>query len=702
MEIQEVVEVVAERELIHLDNTSSRTVITGDVIASQPVDDIARTVGLTAGFVEGSFRGGRIDNGEVKYFIDDVDVSNPIAEHDIGAPAGQGNADMATDIPEAAVQEVQVITGGMSAQYGAKSAVVNIITKSGGSNFSGYMRTKMTPSEYGDGNIIDYSFGQPTGYISHEKMTEQRKHVGTGSADVNDDYYAPPSKQFLNPRFRRYEIGFGGPIPLTGLGVGGSMSFNINGDFIDRGGFFVGQSGQQETWNLKLVYNTASNSTFTFTFLTSHGELTYNVHYYRSIVTTGDTLYGYNKGSEKPYKVLVGSIVHPDGTLEAVKNYDMTNNIPRSEYGSNLFALSYKNTVSSKTFYKLDINYFMTEGKSRTYDPATGKPLGLDDFRTLRFANPAHSDFFPPGAPTALTLESEWFIQPMFVLRDRQDDCQTVWTFAGDLVSQLNEYNELRIGAEFKLYDLYMWYEGLASGGNEYTNFFEDIRPKKISAYIEDKIETNGMIVNAGLRFVFFDPDAIVPENFTDPLVADAKDPNSELYQNPLSPAEDRIKNPTQARSRSILMPRLGIAFPISAHDVFHINYGHYYGMPNMGTLYENYSWAMLGAYKYMGNPNMDWEKIISYEAGVEHGFSDDVKLVITGFYKDIADLVNKQKFRDDETGTPYWVNINADYAEVKGFEVALKTRRWYNTILNIAYTYSRAKGKNSNNRQAF
>ena len=245
-----------------------------------------------------------------------------------------------------------------------------------------------------------------------------------------------------------------------------------------------------------------------------------------------------------------------------------------------------------------------------------------------------------------------------------------------------------------------MWYESFASGGNEYTDFYEDIRPKKISAYVEDKIETDGMIINAGLRFDWFDPDAIVPENFADPLVADAKDPNSNLYNNPRSPAESRIKNPAQAEIRFRLMPRLGISFPISGRDVFHINYGHYFGMPNMGNLYENYSWSLLGAFKYLGNPNMEMEKIIAYEAGIEHGFSDDVKLSVTGFYKDIADLVNKQKFIDAQTGSPYWVNVNADYANVKGFEVALNTRRWYNTILNIAYTYSWAKGKNSDNRQ--
>lgn len=702
LEVSEVIEVFAERELIAMDNTASRTIITDEVIASQPVDNIIRTVGLTAGSTEGSFRGGRVQNGEVKYLIDGVDISNPIATVNRGYLPGDGNADMATDIPEAAMAEVQVITGGMDARYDAKSAVVNIVTKSGGKRYSGYMRTKMTPSEFGNGNIIPYDLGQVSGYRSQDWAIQEAKQVGTGSKYVNDDYYAPPAKYFMNNQFRRYELGFGGPIPMSGLGVEGNMSFNISVDFFDTGGWWRGMSNNQKTYNAKLVYNTASNSSFSFTYLYSNQKLTNYGHRFSRIVSTGDTLYGYNAGSEFPDKVLVGSVVHPDGTLEAVTDYDMLNNITRPEYNSNLASFVYKSTVSSKTFYEIGISRFYTEQKRRVYDPATGMPLGLDDFRTQRFTDPANSDYFPEGAPTAQLLESYWWIQPMVLALGRQNDKQTVWTIKADLVSQLNEFNELRVGVEYKYYDLYMDFQSLASGQNEYTSFFDNLHPNKLSIYVEDKIETDGMIINAGLRFDYFDPNAILPENFQDPLVDGAKDPNNPLYLNARAPADQRIKNPTDADTRFRISPRIGISFPITERDVFHVNYGHYFGMPNMGNLYDNYTWSMLGQYKYLGNPNLEHEKIISYEAGIQHGFSDDIKLTVTGFFKDIADLVNKQKYIDGLTGAPYWVNVNRDYANVKGFEASLQTRRWYNSILSVAYTYSTAKGKNSSAQQSF
>lgn len=711
LEVSEVIEVIAQRELIAKDNTSSKSVISSEVINSQPVDNITRTVGLTAGVTDVdplgnlnngvSVRGGRPGTGEVKYMVDGVDISNPLALVNRGYNPGQGNADIATDVPESSLEEVQVITGGLGAQYDAKSAVISMVSKSGGNKYSGYARIKMTPSEYGGGSILGYSFAQPTGYMDNGAATAEARRLGTGSRTLNNDYYGSPEKSFVNPRFRRYELNFGGPIPMKATGLGGNMTFNLGVDVFDRGGFYRGQSRYQETYNAKLVYNTASNKTYAFTYLNSTAESRVYSHRWSRIISTGDTLYGYTPGSATPSKVLVGSIVDPDGNLYPVQNYDMLNNLVHPTEASNLLSFSYKNTVSSKTFYELKISRFYTEQKRRVTDPWSGLPLGLDDFRTTRFANPVNSDFFPEGAPVSQLLESYWWVQPMTVSTGRQDDRQTVWTVAADMVSQLNEFNELRLGLEYKDYDLYMDYQSFASGGNEYTSFF-DVQPRKFSAYLSDKIETDGMIINAGLRFDYFDPNGIVPENFEDPLIDEAKDPTSDNYLDSRTPAEDRLKNPTKTNTLARVSPRIGISFPITTRDVFHINYGHYMGIPALGNLYDNYTWSLLGAHKYLGNPNLREEKIISYEAGVVHGFSDDIRLSVTGFYKDIADLVNKQKYIDGETGAPYWVNINADYASVKGFEMSLATRRVYNTIASVSYTYQIAKGKNSDNEQSF
>jgi len=714
LEVSEVIEVIAERELIAMDNTSSRTVISGEVLNSQPVDNVTQTVGLSAGVTDTdplarttgdglSIRGGRPGTGEVKFHIDGVDVSNPIGYVNRGTFPGMGDADLATDVPEAGLSEVQVVTGGIGAQYSAKSAVVSMITSSGGRAYSGFARVSMNPGEYGQGDFLPFDLGAGSGYMSDEEAIAEAKTVGTGGLDINDEYYASPEQMFVNRKFKRYQFSFGGPIPLAGFGVGGSMSFNLNADFLDRRSFYRGTFRKQETYNGKIVYNTASNSSFTLSYLNSHADVGSYAHTYSRIVSTGDLLYAFTGQATDTMSnpVMVGSLVMPNGDLVPVEDYDMLNNRWRPEESSNLLSFSYKNTVSSKTFYEFKISRFQTSLDRKAKDPATGNYIGLNDFKETRFNNTAAPEFFPVGAPTATRMESYWWIQPMTVTRARQEDNQVVLTYSADLVSQLNEYNELRVGAEFKNYELLMNYESWASGGNGYSTYFT-AEPSKFSAYVSDKIETDGMIINAGLRFDYFDANGYVPENFTDPLTTDAIDPQGDTYQNPQADWRDRLKNPVKTDVITTLSPRIGISFPITESDVFHINYGHYSSVPAMGFMYDNYNWSLLGAFKYIGNPNLREEKIISYEVGIEHGFSDDVKLAVTGFYKDMDDLVNKQKFRDPSTGIQYWVNVNADYASAKGLEIALATRRWNNLIANVAYTYQIARGKNSDVEQAF
>jgi outer membrane receptor for ferrienterochelin and colicin len=714
LEVSEVIEVIAKRELIAKDNTASRTIVTGEVINSQPVDNVTQTVGLTAGVTETdplarttgdgmSIRGGRPGTGEVKFHLDGVDVSNPIGYVNRGTFPGMGDADMATDVPEAGLEEVQVITGGIGAQYSAKSAVVSMVTSTGGKSYSGFVRMSMNPGEYGQGDIIPFDFGQASGYMTDEEAIAEAKTVGTGSRYVNNDYYASPDQMFVNRKFKRYQMSFGGPIPLTGLGTGGTMSFNLNADFLDRRSFYRGTFRKQDTYNGKLVYNTASNSSFVLSYLNSHADVGSYAHTYSRIVTTGDSLYAFTgqESDEQSNPVLVGSLVMPNGDLVPVENYDMLNNRWRPEEWSNMLSFSYKNTVSSKTFFELKVSRFETRLERKAKDPATGNYIGLADFKETRFNNTAASEFFPEGAPTATRLESYWWIQPMQVTRQRQEDDQVVMTYSGDLVSQLNEFNELRIGAEFKSYDLLMNYESWASGGNGYSTYF-NATPRKFSAYVADKIETDGMIINAGLRFDYFDANGYTPDNFADPLLDEAIDPQGTTYQDPQADWQDRLKNPKRTTPITTVSPRIGISFPITESDVFHINYGHYSATPALGFMFDNYNWSLLGAFKYIGNPNLRDEKVISYEAGIEHGFGDAIKLAVTGFYKDMDDLINKKKFRDPATGIQYWVNVNSDYASAKGAEVSLATRRWNNIIANVAYTYQIARGINSDAEQAF
>ena len=72
-----------------------------------------------------------------------------------------------------------------------------------------------------------------------------------------------------------------------------------------------------------------------------------------------------------------------------------------------------------------------------------------------------------------------------------------------------------------------------------------------------------------------------------------------------------------------------------------HFTYGHYYQIPRGDDLYENLSFDMRGAIRRRGNPNLNPERTIGYEVGIVQQFTDDLTIDLTGFTKDIDQLVN-------------------------------------------------------------
>jgi hypothetical protein len=288
----------------------------------------------------------------------------------------------------------------------------------------------------------------------------------------------------------------------------------------------------------------------------------------------------------------------------------------------------------------------------------------------------------------------------MYISRFKQDDHTITHTLKGDFSSQVNSYNFIKFGAEGKLYDLLYDYRSKASGNNEYNSFY-DVKPVQLGVYAQDKIETQGMIVNIGLRYDYFDPKTVVPLDFLNPLNPGYNDVNSPLYGQ-TQDVEARLRNPVTAKKKQQLSPRIGVSFPITEKDVLHVTYGHYFQLPVFDDFYTNHAFDLRGAFKYIGNPNLGEQKTIAYEAGVEHGFNDYLKLAVTGFFKDVAGLVDHKKFQNDVTGEVFWINSNSDYARIKGFEVTLSQRPWHNLSGIVTYTYQVARGRASDKTQAF
>jgi len=207
----EEVVVEATRPLIQQDVTASRTIQSGEEINAMPVDNYEGAMTIVAGAVvdDGTvhFRGGR--TSEIVYLIDNMSMSDPLT----------GNND--SEISNFAIEEVHIMTGGFSAEYGnAQSGVVNVITKEGGSSFGG--RIRYTTSD----NSFSRSISRQ---LTDGEVEENRQRV---------------------------EFIISGPDPIFSrlLPIPGKINYLFTGDIVQTDGRFLNQQRDEYSVFGKISY----------------------------------------------------------------------------------------------------------------------------------------------------------------------------------------------------------------------------------------------------------------------------------------------------------------------------------------------------------------------------------------------------------------------------------------------------------------
>ncbi|MBL7095268.1 TonB-dependent receptor [candidate division KSB1 bacterium] len=130
LDLDQAVEIVAERPLVQKDVTSSQSYVSAEEIKKLPVESVHDILQLQAGVTVGAdgathIRGGR--SSEILYMIDGIPVNDPFV-------GGMSNVYVAPN----AVQEMVATSGTYNAEYGdAMSGVINIVTKDGTNKFHG-------------------------------------------------------------------------------------------------------------------------------------------------------------------------------------------------------------------------------------------------------------------------------------------------------------------------------------------------------------------------------------------------------------------------------------------------------------------------------------------------------------------------------------------------------------------------------------
>ncbi|MCK5454730.1 MAG: hypothetical protein KAJ16_10230, partial [Calditrichia bacterium] len=287
-----------------------------------------------------------------------------------------------------------------------------------------------------------------------------------------------------------------------------------------------------------------------------------------------------------------------------------------------------------------------------------------------------------------------------------------------NFLSQINRHHELKVGLDARRYttrryrvfadamallddhqvgsiteiDPLIWGDaagvtnyGYDAYGREIDGGIDDAKhPTFIAFYLQDKIEFSDIVINAGLRFDYFDTDDQTLNNPANPPV----DPDGYLL---LEEAWETVKPYQQ------LSPRLGLSFPVSEKTVFYMQYGKFIQTPEFFTTYRGYRRISRRIVFGAGSVAYGLEPVrtTSYEIGFRQQISKVAAFDITGFYRNIKGQV-QLTVQESEPGAAiedYGRYINGDFATSKGLELRLTLRRIQRLQAKVNYTLTQAEG---------
>ncbi len=644
--------VMAEEPLVQKDITSTRKTTSRDEIQGTPGFETSTDIFLlhggtvidaapsTLNFSDGTqlqvrdeslkdihVRGGR--GGEILYMVDGVPVTHPI----------YGGRDV-LDLNVVDIQEMELLTGAFSAEYGqAQSGVVNITTRTGSERFEGGLEFKTSEVSW-----------------------------------LGDSYDA----QYLS-------FFWGGPEPITqrllpkiGLTLPGHLSFFLSGngnlddtpysnhrnrEKLNLLGFDVSEK-QDNTGNLNAKLNWKMNNAL---------ELIMSYHGSWKSWTSFEWLW---------------------------KNYP--NNMASYSRSNQNMNLRLQHTLSKNTFYNLNLGYLTVDYNGSLNNRTPGDYwLFYKEGSWYNYAN--YSKNFS-GAPDSLksiikapATDGYGFFDTQSFQSLWRDDYTRTLTFKGDITSQFHPEHLLKMGFQVQYNDIH--YVDIQDGGEKLSNygsyiyrndpeFITPIGPYKEfgqnrwvfnafsnsgGVYFQDKFEKESLIINAGIRTDWFMPGSSVA----------AQD------------WKTRWENATGLKAdwsdvRFKFSPRFGISFPISDKTVLFFSYGHFNQLPELQFYYRD---PYTGG--FTGNPHLDFEQTILYEFGFTHQLIQNWAIDIKSYTKDISKQVNTTRLRA-ALGLPVDLYDNNGYSRARGLEFELVKRYSRFTSGKATYTVQWATGYSS------
>ena len=669
LELGEVIVITGQRPLVEKNITQSYSLINAEQIDALPVRGVNAILDLQASVVvqDGNvhIRGGR--SNETGYYLDGASINNPVTNT------------RAVHIIQDAVEELQVLAGGYTAEFGgANSGIVRAELKTGTSDYH-FSVDAQTDNfvKSGEKFLGTYSYGETivSGTVSGPLVSK------------NIRFFLAAENWFARDDLARFSEGY----EFNDL-----VDTNPRNSNVTDGNPDVVSVGYLDGYT---PYN-------------NFNQLSFN----------GTVLFDF-----KPLQVRLSGVYTHDSDLNEA--FPMTHSLNTRHLTTNtdhmLFSGKFTYILSATSFINLKLDYFKRD--TETEDPWFGT-----DWRKWSDSL-AVADYTGGAVEYRTRWREQYDYELLGIPFERDGSNPGAYTvnnnqyYGGtiDYKTQFNKYNEMTIGGDFKYYTLRRYsmsplvmsivndnyggiesnvperdvaeYEGNIYGYDKWGNELNDDtfngprNPTFASFYVQDKIEFKDLVINAGLRFDYFDTDDSELRDPTNPKI----DNDAAL----ILESEWIKKDPMQ-----FISPRLGISFPITQKTVFYAQYGKFIQMPELNNVYYNnrqYGRQIVeGGFFYLQpiGAGMDPMRTTQYEIGFRQQIGDVAAFDVAGFYKNIKGYPSTVKVTADPTAQigSYFAIANGDFATTRGLEFKLTLRRTARLQAQLNYTVTAAEGTGS------
>ncbi len=632
----ELIVVKGERPLIQKDETGKSSIITAELISEAPIDDISQVLSMESNIVdiptaiEGTNIGvpGLSDLGVPQVHIRGGRVSETQYLVDGMPITNPLYGEIGLKMNKASVQEMQILAGSFNAEYGnAMSGMVNIVTKEGGDKWS-------------------FNADYKTTSLGTESDRLWNLHSLMGSA--------------------------GGPL------FGGISLFST---------FRIKESADQVYQFDGITYNQ------------DNPDASYSGYGKPRVVHPYDTErgwrdFGYNNQKDFLLKLVIpfspeiklnltGSGMKWDYKLyDFWYQYNMDSRNENVHEVLNLSAIL-NHVLSGNTYYTLGLSRYSKYRQQRVYRTIDGErvelipaPLNPEDVDSSMY------DYYYSSPEPRDPYFSE------FLVGDDEywtDEYQTVYDLKFDITSQVSSRHMIKSGAELKLFNFDVNEQNqIHVGGSHNLNIYKK-SPVQAGFYIQDKMEYDYLIVNAGIRL---DYEKSEGSFWSDPTEWKSGEKKAEASIN--------------------VSPRLGVAVPISDATVFQFNYGIFYQNASYSNRFfqPDREQTLKQIWPMLGNPLLEPEQTTAYEIGLKQKLSDQMFFEVNLWLKKTNNMVGTvfvPQFSDStHTNPQYSVFDNLDYSSARGVDFSLKKRYSNYTSFELNYSYGTASGIREDPFQGF